>query len=122
MKARSLDQCVKQAYKEAYKEAEESFLKKQYALYKDMAYTFTVLATAADLATHLRRGRSPEYIKKLFDEMCFMYDYPELYGKPLHLTEVMKKLEDECGIDFKKIKVHLETEEQFVKSIKNRSK
>lgn len=101
-----------------FKKAEEAFLKQQYVIYKDMSYTFTVLATVAALSTFYRKGRTPAYIKKVFDEMCEIYDFPEVFGKKLQLSDMMKTLEEECGIDFSKIVVHLETEEEFIKSAK----
>lgn len=51
-----------------FKEAEEAFLKQQYAVFKDMAYTFTVLATVAALSTFYRKRRTPEYIRKVSTE------------------------------------------------------
>lgn len=101
-----------------FREAEEAFLKQQYAVFKDMAYTFTVLATVAALSTFYRKNRSAAYIKKVFDGMCEMYDFPEVFGKKLQLSDMMKTLETECGIDFSKIVVHLETEEEFIESAK----
>lgn len=47
-----------------------------------------------------------------------MYDFPEVFGKKLQLSEMMKTLETECGIDFSKIVVHLETEKEFIESAK----
>lgn len=116
MKARvKLPNCDK-CRREIYAEAEEAFLKQQYVIYKDMSYTFTVLATVAALSTFYRKHRTPEYIKKVFDGMCEMYDFPEVFGKKLQLSDMMKTLEEECGIDFSKIIVHLETEEEFIES------
>lgn len=100
--------------KEIYKEAEEAYLKQKYSILNENAYTMAVFSTAAVLAVMHRRGRSKRYIRKLFDEICFMYDYPAYMGKELHMTEVMKLMENEYGIDFRKIKIHTETEKQFL--------
>ena len=100
--------------KEIYKEAEEAYLKQKYSILSENAYTMAVFATAAVLAVMHRRGRSKRYIRKLYDDICFIYDYPEYKGKELHMTEVMEILEKEYGIDFGKLTVHTETEKQFL--------
>lgn len=104
--------------KEIYKEAEEAYLKQKYSILNENAYTMAVFATAAVLAVMHRRGRSKRYIRKLYDEICFLYDYPAYMGKELHMTEAMKILEKDYGIDFRKLKIHTETEKQFLYAAK----
>lgn len=69
MKTKSCDTCRKQIHAEE----QEAFLKKEYAVLKDAAYTFAVYATTAALAVQVRRGRSKEYIQALFDDMVELY-------------------------------------------------
>ena len=42
----------------------------------------------------------------------------EVFGKDIKLTDVMKQLEKEYGIDWRRLKVHIETESQFVRGQK----
>lgn len=114
MKAINCTQCRKKQFKEA----EEAFLKQEYVIYKDMAYTFAVLSTAAVLGVMYRRGRSKSYVRKLFKDICFMYKFPAVFGKKLTLTDLMKILEKEYEIDFREVSVNLETEKEFITSAK----
>lgn len=116
MKVRDCTKCRKLIAKEE----EEKFLKNQYVLYKDMSYTFAVLSTAAVLGVMYRRGRSKRYVRKLFKDICLMYDFPEVMGKRLDLDDVIETLESEYSIDFSQIKLHQETERQFITSAKKR--
>ena len=114
MKALNCTQCRNKIHKEE----QEAFLKQQYAILKDAAYTFACYATTAALAVQVRRGRSKEYIQALFDDMVAVYDTETCFGKQITLTDIMKDLEDIYGIDFKRIKVHLESEKEFIKGVR----
>lgn len=103
--------------KKIYKEAETEYLKHEYRWFGDAAYSMAVYSAVACLAVMRRRNRSRAYIRKFFDEMCFVFDYPEIFGKRVSMTDLMKIFEEEYGIDFSKINVHLETEKEFIKSV-----
>ena len=111
MKARTdCSKCRKEIHEEEYK----AFLKKEYAFFSDAAYSMAVFATIVALCVHERRGRTKEYIQKFFDEMCFMFDYPEFKGKRVKMTDIQHMLEKDYGIDFGKIKLHIESEKEFI--------
>ena len=103
--------------KQIAEQAAEEYAHKEYAIFKDSAYTFAVYATTAALMAQVRKGRSKDYIKKLFDDMVMIYDTPELFGKPIILTNMKNTLEKEYDIDFTRINVHIEDEKSFVKAI-----
>ena len=98
--------------------AQEAYLKQQYRVYTDAAYTFAVYATAAVLMAQIRRGRSKEYIKKLYDDIVLVYDTPQIFGKPISLTDIMHTLESEYGIDWKKLEVHHESEKRYLTGVR----
>ena len=100
-----------------YKEAEEKYLKNEYKFFADAAYSMAIFATIAALQVQHRRNRSKKYIRQFFDDMCFMFDYPEYKGKRLDAVEMKKFYEDVYGIDFSKIILHLESEKDFVKAV-----
>lgn len=100
------------------KNAKEEFMKHEYSIFKDMAYTFAVYATTAVLAVQVKKGRSKKYIQELYNDMVALFDTPQMFGKVITLTDIMKRLEREYGIDFKRIKVHIESEQEFVKGVK----
>lgn len=101
--------------KRIYKEAETAYLKHEYKWFGDAAYSMAIFSAVACLAVMRRRNRSKAYIRKLYDEICFMYDYPEFFGKRVTMTDLMKVFEEEYGIDFSRIKLHLETEKEFIR-------
>ena len=103
--------------KQIAEQARNEFIKKEYAIFHDSAFTFAVYATVAALTAQVRRGRSKEYIKKLFDEMVMIYDTPEMFGKEITLTDMKNALEKEYNIDFQRINVHIEDEKTFTKSL-----
>ena len=115
MKALNCTQCRNKIHKEE----QEKYLKKEYAGIKDAVETIACLTTASVLGVQVQRGRTKEYIQELFKDICMMYETSELFGKPIMLTDVMKLLETEYGIDFKKIHVNYnETEKEYIKGCK----
>lgn len=112
MKART--DCAK-CRERIYKEAEEQYLKQEYKFFEDAAYSMAVFATIAALSVHHRRGRSRTYIRSFFQEMCLVFDAPPIKGKPITMTDMMKLFEDKYDIDFSKIKLHIESEKEFVR-------
>lgn len=94
--------------------AKDGYLKEQYAIYRALSRTFACYCTATVLMAFIRRGRTKKYIQEIFEDMVAIFDMPNLFGKDIILTDVMTQLEKEYGIDFKRIKVHIETEKQFI--------
>ena len=103
--------------KEIYKQAEEDFLKYEYSVFSDSAYTMAVYATTAVLAVQIKKGRSKKYIQELYNDMVAIFDMPHIFGKEITLNDIMKRLEREYWIDFKRIKVHIESEQEFIKGV-----
>lgn len=102
------------------KEVETEFLKQQYSIFSDMSNSFASFAVTAALMTMVRRGRTKEYIQKLYDEMVFIFDTPSVMGKEVKMHDCMKLLEDEYGIDWDRINVAIETEKEFIRAVQKR--
>ena len=66
----------------------------------------------------IRRGRTKQYIQQLYNDLVMIFDTPAVFGKDIKLTDVMKKLEKEYGIDWRRLNVHIETESQFLRGQK----
>lgn len=115
MKARNCTDCRRRIHEEE----KENFLKAEYSMMRDMGKSFAVYAISAVLMTMIRRGRSKKYIQQMYDDMVFIFDTPSIMGKEVTTTTVMKTLEDEYGIDWSRVKVHLESEKDFVRETKN---
>ena len=101
--------------KKITQETREEYLKGQYAIYHDLSQTFACFCTAAVLISFIRRGRTKKYIQEIYNELVMIYDTPQVFGKEIKLTDVIKKLEIEYGIDWKRMNVHIETESQFIR-------
>lgn len=99
-------------------QAREEYLKKQYAIYQDLAHTFACYCTAAVLMAFARKGRTKKYIQELFNDLVFIFDTGEIFGKAVTLTDVLKQLEKDYDIDFKRLNVHIETEKEFITGMK----
>jgi hypothetical protein len=105
--------------RQIHKEEQEAYLKKQYAWLNDGMYTMACLATTAAIAVQMQRGRSKEYIQKLFSDMVMIYTTSSVMGKPIDMVKTMQMLEKEYGIDFNRIHVNFsETEKEFIKGCK----
>ena len=46
-----------------------------------------------------------------------IYDTPELFGKPIVLSDLRETFEKDYGIDFNRINVNIEDEKSFIKSL-----
>ena len=103
--------------KQIAEQAAEEYAHKEYAIFHDSAFTFAVYATVAALTAQIRRGRSKDYINKLYDDMVMIYDTQYIFGKAISLTDMKNTLEKEYGIDFQRINVHVEDEKSFVKAL-----
>ena len=115
MKVLNCQQCRNKIHKEE----QERYLKKEYAGINDAIQTIACMATAAVLGVQVQRGRTKLYIQELFKDICMMYETSELFGKPIMLTDIMKQLETDYDIDFKKIHVNFnESEKEYVKGCK----
>lgn len=105
--------------KQIHKEERELYIKQQYAWLKDGMFTMATLSTAVALVALRKRGRSRAYIRKFFDDMVMLYDTGSVMGKQIVLTDVMKQLETEYDIDFRRIHVNfVETEKEFMQHFK----
>ena len=101
-------------------ECEDAFLKREYKIFSEMSDSFATYAVTAILMTMVRRGRTKEYIQKLYDEMCFIFDTPAVMGKEVRMRDCMKLLHDDYGIDWDKIHVNMESEKEFISAVKKR--
>ncbi len=105
--------------KKIYKEAEEAYLKHEYAFFSDSARSFAVFAVCGVLTAMARRGRTKEYIRQIYDDMCLLFSTSEMFGKQITMTDIMHSLESDYGIDWDKLEVHIEDEKHWVTGARN---
>ena len=111
MKTKTCAQCKKEIRDEIKKE----YRKDEYQWMIDLMQSAIEHTTVCAIAVMERRGRSKDYIQKFFNELCFVYDMPSIFGKEIRAEDVKRRYEKEYNIDFDKIKVHFESEKEFVK-------
>lgn len=112
MKSRTTN-CI-ECRKQVYKEAEEAYLKHEYEIFRDVSRSFASYAVCGVLTAMIRKGRTPQYIRQLYDDMCLLFSTPEMFGKEITMTDIMENLEKDYGIDWDKLEVHTETEQHWV--------
>lgn len=101
--------------KEVEKEVSRKYYHDQYNWLTSLIQTCTEHTTVCALAVMEMRGRSPEYIKKFFEDLCLIYDMPVINGKIIKAEEMKRDYEKKYDINFDSIKVHFESEEEFLK-------
>lgn len=116
MKSRTTN-CI-ECRKQVYKEAEEAYLKHEYAFFSDSARSFAVFAVCGVLTAMIRRGRTPQYIRQLYDDMCLTFSASDMFGKAITMTDIMENLEKDYGIDWDKLEVHIEDEKHWVTGVR----
>ena len=99
-------------------EVQEEYLKQGYDFFADSAYSIACLIIAAALSVHHRRRRTKKYIRAFYEEMLWILKTPEVFGKQITMTAVMKQLEKDYGIDFSKVELNLESEREFITGTK----
>ena len=104
--------------KKIYKEAEEAYLKHEYAFFSDSARSFAVFAVCGVLTAMIRRGRTPQYIRQLYDDMCLLFSTPQMFGKEITMTDIMHSLTEDYGIDWDKLEVHIEDEKHWIHGVR----
>lgn len=114
MKAINCTTCRKRIHEEEKNE----FLKHEYAVLTDSAQTMATYAICGVLAAMIRQGRTAQYIKKMYDEMCIVFNTPEIFGKEITLPDVMKRMQEEYGIDWSKLNINIESESQYIREVK----
>lgn len=112
MKSRTTN-CI-ECRKQVYKEAEEAYLKHEYEIFRDVSRSFASYAVCGVLTAMIRRGRTPQYIRQLYDDMCLTFSASDMFGKQITMTDIMENLTRDYGIDWDKLEVHIEDEKHWV--------
>lgn len=110
MKAINCSDCRKKILKEA----REEYLNKEWEIFRDTSRSFAVFAVCGVLTAMARRGRTTAYIKELYDDMCLLFSTPDLFGRTISMTDIMKNLTETYGIDWDKLEVHTQTREAWI--------
>ena len=96
------------------KVAKEEYLSHEYDIFEGVARSTAIWAVCGLLTAMHRRGRTKQYIKQLYDEMCLTFSAGNLFGKEISMSDIMKSLSDEYGIDWNKFEFNIESREEFL--------
>lgn len=113
--------CVK-CRKRIFQEAEKAYLSQGYEFFVDSARSMAIYAVCGVLTAMVQRGRTKKYIQQIYKDMCFVFDTPECFGKKITMEDIMAQLEKEYDIDWSKLKLHTETEKEFITSARKEKK
>lgn len=61
-----------------------------------------------------RRKYSKQYIRKMFEEMLLILDYPEVFGKQLESEELAQVFSEKYDIDFDRVRLKIEDKKEFM--------
>lgn len=114
MKAISCDKCRKQR--------EETLHKLEFQMFHNTLDTAVTGVVAVILAVMERRGRTPEYIKKLYDDIKLILDLPTFGGERLSMFDLIESLEKKYDIDFDEIAINHESEKNSLRTLRNMKK
>ena len=114
MKVRDCRKCRE----EIAKQAKEEYLNHEFDIFEDVARSMAIYAISGILTTMSRRGRTADYIKKLYDDMCSVFETDNFFGKSVTMTDIMNALTETYGIDWEKLQPKLETREEFMHSMR----
>lgn len=81
--------------------------------------TACVLAMCIWVLEH--EGKSEEEIRRFYDDLRFIMETSEAFGKKIKAEDAMKDYKEKYGFDFNNINITLESKAQFIKRY-NKSK
>lgn len=110
MKVRDCRQCREKITREA----KEAYLNHEFDIFEDIARSMAIYAVSGLLTAMIRRGRTSQYIKELYADMCNVFNTDSFFGKSVMMTDIMAALTDTYGIDWEKLQPKLETREEFL--------
>lgn len=114
MKVRDCRKCRE----EIAKQAKEEYLNHEFDIFEDVARSMAIYAVSGLLTTMIRRGRTADYVKKLYDDMCNVFDTDCFFGRSVTMNEIMHALTKDYGIDWERLQPKLETREEFLHSMR----
>lgn len=95
------------------KAVSDEYSRNQYDIYAACSDDIAKAVTSAFIAVFKRRGYSKKYVQKLFNEFLLILDMPEIFGKQISSNFVMETVKNEYGIDLDRVKLRLESREEY---------
>lgn len=108
--------------KKCREKREQDLHKLEYNFFRNTLDTAVCGTTAAVISILEKRGRSPQYIRQMFEDIKMLYDMPKFNGKGIDMLQMMEHQKEKYGLDYDTLKCHAETEKEFIKGIKEAEK
>lgn len=105
---------------EIAREAKEEYLNHEFDIFEDSARSLAIYAVCGILTAMVRHGRTAEYITKLYDDMCNVFNTDNFFGNTVTMDDIMKALSRDYGIDWERINPKLETRKEFLYSMRDK--
>lgn len=110
MKTKSCPQCRKAMLEEAQRQYAEH----EYDIFSNTIDSAAQWAACIFITVLVRDNKTPEEIKKYFEDFCFVTQMNEVFGEKLRAEDFMKKYEKEYGIKFDDIECNVESKKEFL--------
>ena len=102
------------------KAAKDEYLNHEFDIFEDSARSLAIYAVCGILTAMIRRGRTTEYITRLYDDMCNVFNTDTFFGTTVTMNDIMNSLTTEYGIDWERINPKLETRKEFLYSMRDK--
>lgn len=103
----------KQCRKRIVEETNRLNAENEYKIYEEITDCIAQATSAAMIAVMDRWGRSPQYVKKFYEEFLFVLNYPEVFGKAITSNGLMEQYKEKYGIDFSRIHIRIQAKDEF---------
>lgn len=104
--------------KKCREKREETLHKLEYNFFRNTLDTAVCGTTAAVISILEKRGRSPQYIRQMFEDIKMVFDLPKFDGKGIDMIEMMEHQKQKYGLDYDTLKCRAESEKEFIQGIK----
>lgn len=110
MKVKTCEKCKK----EILKQVRNEISLKKYDYFVEASESVARGILIAFVAVLDRRGLSKDYIRKMYNDMLLILDYPEVFGKTTTAEEYVEIFSKKYGINFDDVKLKIESKEEFM--------
>lgn len=117
MRAMNCKACRKQQEqncKECRKQLEQKVYDMKYDFFAEASDAVARGIMVAFVSVLDRRQYSKQYIRKMYEDMLLILDYPEVFGKQIESEELAKEFSEKYGIDFDEVKLKIEDKKEFM--------
>ena len=91
---------------------------KKYDYFAEASDAVTRGLMIAFVAVLDRRKYSEQYVRKMFEEMLLILDYPEVFGRQLESEKLAEDFSKKYNIDFDRVRLKIENKKEFMHRVR----